>query len=199
MPLTAADINALLNYWAANEALYMSAHTAYSATGANELTGGTYARVAVTWAGASGGSVSLSGTPYTINTPASSVVEFVGFWTASSGGTFAGMFPGGNYAAYTFAAPSSTSVLLAPGSAYANGTTVVVFNTSGSALPSGLTAGTVYYVVSASGDSFELSATSGGSAITLSGDGSGIVQRIAPETFTLAGTYSVSGMSLTGV
>lgn len=198
MPLTATDIGALLNYWAANEALYASAHSAWSATGGNELSGGSYARVAVTWASASGPSVSLSGTPYTVNVPASSTVGWVGFWTALTGGTFAGMFPGGNFAAYTFAAPSSTSVLLAPGSAYANGTTVVVFATSGSALPAGLTAGTVYYVVSASGDSFQLSATSGGSAITLTGDGSGIVQRIVSETFSGAGTYQVSGCTLTG-
>jgi hypothetical protein len=74
-----------------------------------------------------------------------------------------------------------------------------VFPTAGSVLPGGLTAGTVYYIVSASGDSFQLSATSGGSAITLTSDGSGIVQQIAVETFTSAGTWSVSGGTVTGV
>lgn len=50
----------------------------------------------------------------------------------------------------------------------------VVLSTSGS-LPTGFTAGTVYYVISAglTADEFELSATSGGSAINTSSAGSG--------------------------
>jgi hypothetical protein len=51
---------------------------------------------------------------------------------------------------------------------------LVVFSTTG-ALPTGLTAGTIYYVISAglSTSSFEVSATSGGSAINTSSAGSG--------------------------
>lgn len=50
----------------------------------------------------------------------------------------------------------------------------VVFTTSG-ALPTGLTAGTVYYVISTglTADEFRVSATSGGAAINTSSDGSG--------------------------
>jgi hypothetical protein len=199
MPLSTTEIDTLLTSWASSAA-YMSAHSAYSATGANELSGGSYARVAVTWGSASGGSISLSGTPYSINAPASSSVGWVGFWTASSGGTFLGMIPGGNYTAYTFTAPASTDTVLAPGSAtYATNQTVVVFPTAGSTIPAGLTAGTVYYAISVSGDSFELSTTSGGSAINITADGSGIVQAIAVEAFASAGTYSVTGGQITGV
>lgn len=53
-----------------------------------------------------------------------------------------------------------------------NGTSVV-FSTTG-ALPTGLTAGTTYYVVDASTDSFSLAATPGGTAIDTSSAGSGI-------------------------
>jgi hypothetical protein len=51
---------------------------------------------------------------------------------------------------------------------------MVVFTTTGT-LPTGLTAGTTYYVISAglSGSQFEVSATSGGTAINTSGAGSG--------------------------
>lgn len=51
---------------------------------------------------------------------------------------------------------------------------MVVFSTTG-ALPTGLTAGTRYYVISAglSGSVFEVSATAGGSAINTSSAGSG--------------------------
>lgn len=50
----------------------------------------------------------------------------------------------------------------------------VVFTTTG-ALPTGLTAGTVYYVVATvTGDTFSVSATKGGGAITTSGSQSGV-------------------------
>ena len=198
MPLVAVSADYMLDQWGSNKALYASLHTAYSATGTNELTGGSpaYARVAVTWSSAAGGSKALSGT-YGLNVPASTTVEYIGFWDAASSGNFQGMFPnaaGGN--AYAFAAPSSTGVLLAPGSAYTANQTVVVFASPGSTVPSGLTAGTVYFVKSPSSDSFSLSATSGGSAITLTGDGSGIVQAIAVETFASQGVFTITAGSV---
>jgi hypothetical protein len=71
---------------------------------------------------------------------------------------------------YTVASPG---VFTVPGYVPTNGDTVVFSISSGGALPGGVTAGTVYYVVSASGDTFEISATSGGSAISVSSTGSG--------------------------
>jgi len=72
----------------ANQALsttgwsYVSLHTADpGTTGASEVTGGTYARVAVTWNAASGGSVSNSGA-LSINLPASTTASYFGVWGA---------------------------------------------------------------------------------------------------------------------
>jgi Putative phage tail protein len=48
----------------------------------------------------------------------------------------------------------------------------ILFSTTG-ALPTGLTAGTVYYVVAAAANTFEVSATAGGAAINTSGSQSG--------------------------
>ena len=198
MPLVSYSADYMLDQWGSNHGLYVSLHTAYSATGTNELTGGSpaYARVAVTWSSASGESKSLSGT-YNLNVPASTTVEYIGFWDASTSGNFQGMFPNAAGAnAYAFAAPSSTGVLLAPGSGYSANQTVAVFASPGSTLPSGLTAGTVYYVKSPSTDSFSLSATNGGSAISLSTDGSGIVQAIAVEVFASQGVFTITAGSL---
>ena len=195
MPLSTTVADDLLNTWGSTYATYMSLHSAYSASGGNELSGGSYARVAVTWGSASSNSIALSGTPYNLNAPSSTTVEFIGFWNASSSGTFAGMVPAGNASAYTFSAPSATSTLLAPGSGYSSAQTVVLFNTGGSTLPSGLTAGTIYYVKSPSSDSFQLSASSGGTAITISADGSGYVQAITAESFGSAGTFTVTSGS----
>lgn len=201
MPFSTADLNYVLTQWAANKALYMSVHSAYSSTGANELSGGSpaYARQSASWGTASGGSISVTGS-YSFNAPAASTAAWVGFWDALTSGNFAGMFPGGNLTGYAFTAPSSTSTLLAPGSGYTSNTAVVPLNTGGSALPTGLTLGNTYFVKSPSGDSFQVSATSGpGSAVTLSSDGSGLIQGIVVETFGSQGTYSVTGLSVSSV
>jgi hypothetical protein len=75
--------------------------------------------------------------------------------------------------AYSFTAThASPCVFTAAGSSFANGTPVSLL---GASVPGGFTAGTSYFVVSASGDTFELSATYGGSAVNSSGTGSGTV------------------------
>jgi hypothetical protein len=73
---------------------------------------------------------------------------------------------------YSFTAThASPCVFTATGSHFSNGTYVIL---SGGSLPGGFSA-QGYYVVSASGDTFELAATSGGSAINSTGTGSGTV------------------------
>lgn len=84
-----------------------------------------------------------------------------------------------------------TITIAAPGVVTANShglanNTPVVLNSTG-ALPTGLTAGTVYYVRNAAANTFELSATSGGGSITTSGSQSGT------HTFWSQGTYEVNG------
>jgi hypothetical protein len=195
MPFVAYSSDYMLSQWATNHGLYASLHSAYSSSGGNELAGGSYARVAVTWGSPSGELLSLSGTPYTFNVPASSTVAWIGYWDASSGGNFHGMIPNGGATPYAFAVPSSTGTFLAPNSAYAAGLTVVAVPTGGSTLPSGLTAGSIYYVISPSSDTFKLSTTSGGSAVSLSTDGSGVVQAITAEVYGGAGTFAVNSGS----
>lgn len=71
----------------------------------------------------------------------------------------------------------------------------VVFSTTG-ALPTGLTAGTTYYVISAglTADAFEVSATDGGSAVNTSGAQSGTHSLWAEQFLhntSAAGTYKL--------
>lgn len=195
MPFVAYSSDYMLQQWSANHGLYASLHSAYSSSGGNELSGGSYARIAVTWGAPSGETINLSGTPYTFNVPASATVAWVGYWDASSGGNFQGMLPNGGAVPYAFAVPSSTGVFLAPNSAYSANQQVVVVPTGGSTLPSGLTTGAIYYVITPSSDTFKLSTTSGGSAVSLSTDGSGVVQSITPEVFGGAGTFAVNSGS----
>lgn len=50
---------------------------------------------------------------------------------------------------------------------------MVIFSNSGGAMPTGLTAGTTYFVITRGANDFQVSLTKGGSAVTFSDDGSG--------------------------
>jgi hypothetical protein len=177
---------------------YASLHTAYSITGANELTGGSpvYARQAVTWSAASGSSKASASVAAAFNVPAGSTVSFVGLWSAVSGGTFAGMSVNGGATQYVYTAATSGNLFTAPGSAYSNGQIVCLLPAPGYTAPGGFAVGTLYYVVSVSGTTFSLSATSGGGAITVSAAGSGIVQAATVESFAAQGTFTLSTETL---
>ncbi|MEY9719761.1 hypothetical protein ABIA22_002251 [Sinorhizobium fredii] len=71
----------------------------------------------------------------------------------------------------------------------ANGTPIK-FTTTG-ALPTGLTAGTTYYVTGATTDAFSVSATSGGSAITTTGTQSGVHTATTVPVGTVKYFYAV--------
>ncbi len=91
MSYSAAGKNAMLDALAA-VAVYASLHTADPGTdGSNEVSGGSpaYARKAITWGSATGGAIDSSNAPV-FDVPASTTVTHVGFWSASSGGTFYG-------------------------------------------------------------------------------------------------------------
>jgi hypothetical protein len=203
MPFTATADDQALDALAdvapsTNLIAYASLHSAYSATGANELTGGSpaYARVALSWSAAAGSSKSLSATPSAFNVPGSSAVAWIGMWSAATGGTFTGMGANGAATQYVFTAATSGNLFTAPGSGYSNGQAVVLFPGAGGTTPGGFTAGTIYYVVSVSGATFELAATSGGSAITVSAAGSGLVQAITLETFGAQGFFTINADTL---
>lgn len=67
---------------------YVSLHTADPGdTGANEVTGGSYARQSVSFAVASGGATENSTAVSFTNMPAVTVTH-VGIWNAATGGTF---------------------------------------------------------------------------------------------------------------
>ena len=179
---------------------FASLHTAYSTSGANELTGGSpaYARQTITFSAASSSAKASSAVGGAFNVPAATTVAFVGLWSASTSGTFAGMGPNSDGAspfAYT-ATLASPSVFTAPGSGYTNGQTVVLLPAAGATAPTGFTVGTVYFVVSASGATFQLAATLGGSGINASAAGSGIVQALTLESFGAQGTFTLSSETL---
>lgn len=68
--------------------LYLSLHSADpGTTGASEITGGGYARQAITWGAASGGTATNTGA-LSFTVAAATTVAYVGVWSAATTGTY---------------------------------------------------------------------------------------------------------------
>jgi hypothetical protein len=189
----------------ANGVKFWSAHTAYSTTGTNEVAGGSpaYARKGATYAAASAGS-KASSAGVTFDVPAATTVAWIGRWDAVTSGTFLGMGPAGGGARRQMscvAADLAGNTIQSAAHGLTAGTPVVFWNSSGASLPTGLSEGTIYYVIATglTTDVFEVSATLGGSAVDITAIGDGELQTIVPETFAGQGQYNLSSDTLSVV
>ena len=93
---------------------YLSLHSATPGqNGASEITGGFYARQALTFGAASGGSESSTNSQTFTNLPVeASGIPYFGIWSAASGGTYIG---GGTTTGLTGSLPAGISVNFATG------------------------------------------------------------------------------------
>ena len=199
---TALDqsLNAVTGGTYTSLAAYASLHSSYSGTGASELAGGSYAREAVTWNPAAGGTKTSASVAGTYSIYAGGTVAFIGLWSASSGGSFGGMGPNGGATQYGFTSTAAAPVVFtAPFSAYTNGQTVVLFDSAGAVISPDFTVGQVYYVTNAAGATFQLAATPNGAAVNSATVGAGIVQGITVESYGTSGTFTLSGATLSEI
>ena len=86
MPFKDSGKNIMLNE-VVSVITHVSLHSAFPATGGNELAGGGYARQAITWDAAAAGSISDATNGATFSIEAGDTVAAVGFNTALTGGT----------------------------------------------------------------------------------------------------------------
>jgi hypothetical protein len=94
--------------------------------------------------------------------------------------------------AFTFTITIGASAVVTSTVSLTNNTAVILTSTGyPSALPTGLTPGTVYYVVNSTGLTFNLATTPGGVAITTSGTQSG-THYILPNAIPVASLYGAS-------
>lgn len=193
MPLTTSVKNTMLD---ALTITAISLHSAYSITGANELTGGSpaYIRQVVTFDAAISGLRFLSTPPYIFDVPAGTVA-WIGMWADDA--SFVGMAPNGGDALRPFVADDTTGTLRSAAHGFAQNDTLVVWSGSASALPGGLVEGAVYYVVAVEtvGD-LQLSTTLAGSPVTLISTGNGYLQRIVPVINVFQTTFAVNSLAL---
>ena len=189
MSLTDNGRNAMLTGGLGNVIAYLSKHTAIPDTsGSNETSGGSYARQAITWAAASGGTRANSGALTTPIAAATTIVA-TGFWSAVTTGTFYGWAPIGSTKKGYGSATASTDTIQSKGHGLSN-TNRVCVSIAAETLPTGLSATVLYYVVGATTDTFQLSLTSGGSAVDITADGEMFWQDCVPEVFGSAGNIT---------
>ncbi len=204
MPLTAAGKNRMLDALAGSATgspiAYLSLHSGIpDASGSNEIAGGApaYARKAVTFAAASSGAISKNGTSPVFDVVGATTVFFVGYWTAVTGGTFLGYNPVNGGAVDGFATVNASGEAATN---YAHGLVnddrIILKAPPGGALPTGLDAATIYFVVGATTDTFQMSITSAGSPVNVTVSGEMYFQKAVGEVFTIQGTMTVNTLSV---
>lgn len=209
MPFNDPSKNVMLDALdeSATQITHVGVHTLTDpGTGTNansgEATGGSpvYARQAVTWAAATSGQKSNSGS-LTFDVPAGTYGFFT-FYNASTGNTnnYRGYAPINSSARGFFSVDTTLTndQLLSVGHGLADNDRVMLFNVFAETLPTGVSEGTIYHVVSSATNTFKVSATQGGAAvdITAVGGGEGFWQKLIPETFGAQGQITVAVSAL---
>ena len=164
---------------------------------ATEATGGApaYSRVAITWGAAATGQKSNTGA-LTIDVPAGTY-GFVTFWNAITGNTnnYVGYAPiNGTIKGFATvdAADVTANTITSSAHGLVNTDRVILFNVYAETIPAGITEGGAYFVVGAATDTFQISLTSGGAAVDITGQGEMFFQKVIPETFAAQGQITLA-------
>jgi hypothetical protein len=193
MPLVDATKNSMLTTLS-TLITHASLHSAFpSTTGANETTGGSYARKAVSFSAPAAGSMDISAAQL-FDVPAAATVGWIGGWSALTAGTFRGYAPNGSTGVLDFTVDATTDVVTAHAHGFANTDTITFY---GDTPPGGLTEGTVYFARDVTTNTFKVAATSGGVAIDLTSVGNVkcVVSKIVVETFAGAGQVNLQSFA----
>lgn len=203
MPFNDASKNVMLDALdeTATQVTHIGVHTLTDpGTGTNansgEAAGGSpaYARKAVTWGAAASGQKANTGA-LTFDLPAGTY-GFLTLWNASTGNT-------GNYRGHMpingtlkgFGTVDSAGVtadaIQSAGHGMVDNDRVAVFNVFAESLPAGLAEGTLYHVVSATTDTFDVALTQGGASVNITAIGELFWQKIIPEVYGAQGQLTV--------
>lgn len=185
-----AALDAILPSGAGNS--YLSIHSDYSATGANLIGSKTSANfsAAATRQKALSAAVDIS-------VPSANTVKWVGAWDSTQA-IFKGMVPNGG-SAKTFQVDLTNNRIYCEGHGMSNDDKVVFF---GGTAPTGLTAGTEYWVVGTTPgdpDYFQVSTSQGGGAVDITGQaGAGcVLSKLVAEVYAGSGTHRVNTFTVT--
>lgn len=200
MPYSILGANAMLNALGALMT-HVGAFTDFpadSGAGSNEVSGGSYARQPISYDAAASKSKAKSSSPsVSIPIPAGTTVYFLGGFSASSAGSMYKWAPiNGGSVKGVGTAKNTGDVVTSHGHGLVDTDRVFLTKANNETLPTGYSEGVLYYVVGGTTDTFQLSLTSGGSAVALTGDGELAFQKVIGEVFASAGTLDVSADTL---
>lgn len=172
---------------------------------ATEATGGSpaYARQAVTWGTPGSGVIANATTGLTFDVPAGTYGFFT-LWNASSGNTnnyrgylvFGGASPKKGFGTVD-AGDVTANTITSNGHGLVNTDRVILFNVVGETIPAGITEGGAYFAVGVATDTFQISLTSGGAAVDLTGQGEVYFEKVVPEVFAGQGQITAAIGALT--
>lgn len=109
--------------------------------------------------------------------PQTGKIKALGWFTASSAGTLRAIARLCDKLTPWAVGLATGDLIWAPGHTLVAGEKAIVWAPAGATLPTGLTQDTEYYVINVSGDSLQLSLTSGGSAIDITANGAMSIAR----------------------
>lgn len=184
MSVTTIGRNEALNGIVVDE---MSLHSAFPGeTGANELTGGSYARVACTFGAASGGVRNLT-VPANFTVGAGHTVRWVVAWGLGQPKFYS---PNGG-SPREFQIDLASNTVSVPAHGYADGDAVTFY---GGTIPGGLNPGDIVYVRDSASGTFKVAASPGAIAIDITSIGGTdcVVSRITESVYGGADTHTVN-------
>lgn len=167
-----------------------SLHTAFPGiTGANECSGGGYARKAVAFAVESGGMrVQTGSAVFNVSTQ---TVRWIGYWAGSS---WLYAAPAGGATPKNFVVVPGTDTAYSPAHGWVSGQKVAIFNGTP---PNGVTEGQILYVRDETTDTFKVAATLGGTAIDMTSAPSwgAVVAAVSELVYPSTGTFTLENSS----
>jgi hypothetical protein len=166
-----------------------------------EVSGGSYARkqtAAADWNAAAGSGPASNSNANDLQFPAATadwgdVVAWALFDAASSGNMLVSDYLGAHSWKPFSTTDTGGDTIQAPGHGYSNGDRVVFSAEFGGSLPTGITGGTIYYVVGTATDTFQISTSLGGSAVNITAVGSGMVRKVQVKTIQSGDTAKFAG------
>lgn len=199
MPLTAAGRNALLTSGKAGFT-HVGALTALTPT---EVTGGSYARQPVTWQAAGTPAAGQAGNngAIAIPIPAAAVPIVLGLYDALTAGNLLGTLPygsSGQPVSGVGTIDAATDLFLSKGHGLTTDDRVYFSTVNGEAIPTGIVTTTLYFVLAAglTADVFQVSTTSGGTALNVTASGEFEFFKTVPNTFASAGNINLATNAL---
>lgn len=185
--------------WTAIPGVRLSLHSADpGAAGANEVSGAGYTRQTPTYAAASGGSAAMSSPTSFTNMPAVTVTH-VGVWSSDAAPVF--LFSGalGGPQREFVVDDTASNLIRSATHGLAAGQAIRAVAPLQGALPTGIVAGSLYYVLAAglTVNDFAVSATPGGAAIAITTSGNGFWYLDGSKTLNAGDTFTLNTDTVT--